>query len=180
MARLTVTAPIGGVVTELGAREGMTVMAGAPLFRINGLGTVWINAEVPENVATQVRPGNAVEARSARPARHDVQGPRECHPARDHGGHPHAQGAHRARQWRRPTGAGMFATVNFTPAARQEMLLVPSEAVIQTGKRNVVIVAQGEGRFAPVDVEIGGEGADRPKFAADSKPARKSWSPASS
>ncbi len=34
---------------ELTAREGMTVMAGAPLFRINGLNTVWVNAEVPED-----------------------------------------------------------------------------------------------------------------------------------
>jgi membrane fusion protein, copper/silver efflux system len=32
---------------------------------------------------------------------------------------------------------------------------VPSEAVIQTGKRSVVVVAQGEGKFAPVDVEVG-------------------------
>ena len=35
------------------------------------------------------------------------------------------------------------------------MLLVPSEAVIQTGKRSVVVVAQGDGKFAPVDVEVG-------------------------
>jgi Cu(I)/Ag(I) efflux system membrane fusion protein len=38
-ARLVVTAPLGGVISELNAREGMTVMSGAPLFRINGLGT---------------------------------------------------------------------------------------------------------------------------------------------
>ncbi|MGH8761498.1 MAG: efflux RND transporter periplasmic adaptor subunit, partial [Burkholderiales bacterium] len=63
-ARFTVNAPIGGVVAELGAREGMTVMAGATLFRINGLGTVWVNAEVPESLAAQVRPGNPVEART--------------------------------------------------------------------------------------------------------------------
>ncbi len=50
---------------------------------------------------------------------------------------------------------GMFATVNFTPQARKEVLLVPSEAVIQTGKRSVVVVAQAEGRFASVDVELG-------------------------
>src|SRR5207249_10157262 len=56
--------PIGGVVGELAAREGMTVMAGAPLFRINGLSTVWVNAEVPEASAAQVRPGNPVEART--------------------------------------------------------------------------------------------------------------------
>ena len=62
--RLTLTAPIGGVVAELNAREGMTVMSGGPLFRINGLGTVWVNAEVPENQTGMVRPGNAVEART--------------------------------------------------------------------------------------------------------------------
>src|SRR5207302_7492344 len=50
---------------------------------------------------------------------------------------------------------GMFASVNFTPAARKDVLLVPSEAVIQTGKRNVVVVAQGDGKFASVDVEVG-------------------------
>jgi Cu(I)/Ag(I) efflux system membrane fusion protein len=48
----------------------------------------------------------------------------------------------------------MFTTVNFTPTARKEALLVPTEAVIQTGKRSVVIVAQDDGKFAPVDVEI--------------------------
>ena len=39
-ARTTVFSPIAGVVTELSAREWMTVTAGAPLFRINGLSTV--------------------------------------------------------------------------------------------------------------------------------------------
>ena len=63
-ARLTVTAPVGGVVAELAAREGMTVMSGAPLFRINGLGTVWVNAELPESQAGLVRPGNSIEARA--------------------------------------------------------------------------------------------------------------------
>jgi Cu(I)/Ag(I) efflux system membrane fusion protein len=35
------------------------------------------------------------------------------------------------------------------------VLLVPSEAVIQTGKRSVVVAALGDGRFASVDVELG-------------------------
>ena len=62
--RMKVTAPIAGVVVELSVREGMTVMAGAPLFRLNGLSTVWVNAEVPEALASHVRPGNPVEARA--------------------------------------------------------------------------------------------------------------------
>ena len=51
--RFTITSPINGVVGELFAREGMTVAAGAPLFRLNGLATVWVNAEVPEGVAAE-------------------------------------------------------------------------------------------------------------------------------
>ena len=54
--RITLVAPIGGVVTELMAREGMTVMSGATLFRINGIGTVWAHAEVPESQAALLRP----------------------------------------------------------------------------------------------------------------------------
>jgi Cu(I)/Ag(I) efflux system membrane fusion protein len=52
-------------------------------------------------------------------------------------------------------------TVNLTPVSRKEALLVPTEAVIQTGKRTVVVVADsaqdGKQQFLPVDVEIGTE-----------------------
>jgi membrane fusion protein, copper/silver efflux system len=153
--RFTITAPIGGVVGELTAREGMTVMAGAPLFRINGLSTVWIDAEVPESLAAQLRPGIAVEART--PA---VSG--AVFKGKVNALLPEVNLATRTLKARielaNPRGElvpGMFATVNFTPAARKEMLLVPSEAVIQTGKRSVVVVAQGDGKFAPADVEVG-------------------------
>ena len=52
---------------------------------------------------------------------------------------------------------GMFATVSLTPAARKAILLVPSEAVIQTGTRSVVFVASDDGKFTPVEVETGSE-----------------------
>jgi Cu(I)/Ag(I) efflux system membrane fusion protein len=154
-ARLTLYAPIGGVVSELTAREGMTVMSGAPLFRINGLGTVWVNAELRESEAGAVRVGNLVEARTA------------ALPGRVFKGRvsailPEVNPATRTLKARVELAnsdaelkPGMFATVNFTPAARSEVLLLPSEAVIQTGKRAVVIVAQGDGKFAPAEVETG-------------------------
>ncbi|MEK6212018.1 MAG: efflux RND transporter periplasmic adaptor subunit [Pseudomonadota bacterium] len=160
-ARLTVNAPIGGVVAELGAREGMTVMAGATLFRINGLTTVWVNAEVPESLAAQVRSGNRVEARS--PAL-----PGTTFKGRVNAILPEVNPATRTLKARvelaNPDGQlvpGMFATINFAPAARKEALLVPTEAVIRTGSRSVVIVAQGDGKFAPVGVEIGMESEGR-------------------
>jgi Cu(I)/Ag(I) efflux system membrane fusion protein len=67
--RITLVAPLGGVVVELMAREGMTVMSGMTLFRINGLSTVWANAEVPESQSALLRPGAKVQARRRRRAR---------------------------------------------------------------------------------------------------------------
>jgi membrane fusion protein, copper/silver efflux system len=160
-ARVTVSAPVAGVIAELGAREGMTVMSGAPLFRINGLTTVWVNAEVPESQARFVRPGNAVVARA--PAF-----PGAVFKGRVNAILPEVAAATRTLKARvelaNPGGRlvpGMFATVNFTPMAREEVLLVPTEAVIQTGTRSVVILAEGDGRFTPVDVETGAEAAGK-------------------
>ena len=160
-ARTTVTAPAGGVVAELGAREGMTVTSGALLFRINGLDTVWVNAEIPENQASLVRRGSAVEART--PAL-----PGTVFKGRVSALLPEVNPATRTLKARVELAnpghrlmPGMFATVNFTPATREEVLLVPTEAVIQTGKRSVVIVAQDGGKFAPVDVETGIEAGGR-------------------
>ena len=45
----TVFAPIDGVLSDLNVRAGAAFMPGAPLFRINGLSTVWVNAQVPES-----------------------------------------------------------------------------------------------------------------------------------
>ncbi|MBS0309507.1 MAG: efflux RND transporter periplasmic adaptor subunit [Proteobacteria bacterium] len=155
--RLTIVSPVSGVVAELGAREGMTVMTGAPLFRINGLSTVWVNAEVPENSAAQIRPGNAVEART--PALADM-----IFKGKVSSILPEVNAATRTLKARielANPGAqlvpGMFVTVNLHPAARKDVLLVPSEAVIQTGKHNVVMAALGDGKFQPVDVELGAE-----------------------
>ena len=159
--RITLHAPIDGVVSELSAREGMTVMSGAPLFRINGLATVWVNAEVPETLAGAVRPGNPVEARAA------------AFPGRTFKGKvsailPEVNQATRTLKARvelaNPGGQlvpGMFATVDLAPATRRDAVMVPSEAVIRTGRRAVVVLADagadGKQRLLPVDVEVGAE-----------------------
>ena len=158
-ARVTVSAPVSGVIAELGAREGMTVMSGAPLFRIHGLDTVWVNAELPESQARFVRPGNAVEART--PAF-----PETTFKGRVNAILPEVAAATRTLKARIELNnpghrlvPGMFATVNFAPMARKDVLTVPTEAVIRTGTRSVVIVAESEGGFMPVDVETGVEAA---------------------
>ena len=157
-ARLTIAAPIGGVIAELTAREGMTVMNGAPLFRINGISTVWVNADVPESMASAVRPGTVAQVTSAAL-------PNEHYSGKVTAILPQVDAATRTLKARievaNPNAKlvpGMFANVAFSSSSAADKLLIPSEAVIRTGKRNVVMVAGDQGRFVPVEVELGQEG----------------------
>ena len=156
--RLTLTAPIGGVVTELLAREGMTAMPGVTLFRINGTATVWAHAELPESQAALLRPGARVRASS--PAL-----PGTVFDGRVQALLPDVNLTTRTLKVRielANPGArlvpGMSVQMQFIDKRAEKLLLIPTEAVIQTGSRTVVMLAeQGEnsGRFRPVDVEIG-------------------------
>ncbi|HUG25382.1 efflux RND transporter periplasmic adaptor subunit [Piscinibacter sp.] len=153
--RITLIAPIAGVVVELMVREGMTVMAGATLFRINGLSTVWANAEVPESQAALLRPGAKVQARS--PA-----APGEVFDGKVQALLPEVSASTRTLKARMELAnpkwrlvPGMFVQMQFMDMREDTVLLVPTEAVIQTGRRTVVLLAEENGRFRPVDVEIG-------------------------
>ncbi len=153
--RILVAAPIAGVVTELMVREGMTVAAGTTLFRINGLSTVWANAEVPESQAALLRPGATVQATS--PA---LPGARFS--GKVQALLPEVSAATRTLKARleldNPSGKlvpGMFVQMIFSDQEARKMLVVPTEAVIQTGRRSVVMLAEDDGRFRPVDVESG-------------------------
>lgn len=155
--RITIAAPVSGVVTELTVREGMTVIPGASLFRINGVATIWVNADIPENLSAQVLPGNTVEARTP-------SLPGTVFKGKVGAILPQVDMITRTIKARieltNPSGQlvpGMFATLSFNPVARKNIVLVPTEAVIATGTRSVVMVAQGDGQFLPVDVEIGME-----------------------
>jgi Cu(I)/Ag(I) efflux system membrane fusion protein len=152
--RITMTAPIGGVVVELLAREGMTVMPGATLFRINSLSTVWANAEVPESQAALLRAGSAVQARS--PAL-----PERVFKGRVQTLLPDVNPDTRTLKARIELAnsgwllaPGMFVSVSLG-APVTHGLMVPTEALIQTGKRSVVVLALGGGQFRPVEVEPG-------------------------
>ena len=155
--RVTLRAPMDGVVAELGVREGMTVAQGSLLFRLVDLSTVWINAEVPEAQAGFVRPGSTVQARVS------------AYPERSFEGRvgailPEVNVATRTLRARielpnpdERLKPGMYATLEFVGEAGGDFVLVPSEAVIRTGTRDVVILALGEGRFRAAEVQVGSE-----------------------
>jgi Cu(I)/Ag(I) efflux system membrane fusion protein len=160
-ASATLRAPSDGVVTELGVREGAAFMPGAALFRINGLETVWVNAQIPEAQLSMLPMGSSVTARAtawpgaaleARVAAilPDVDPQTRTLPVRIVVENPQFKLA-----------PGMFVSLDFSAPAGQEQLVVPSEAVIMTGERNVVIVARDGGGFDVAAVTVGMEADGR-------------------
>jgi Cu(I)/Ag(I) efflux system membrane fusion protein len=160
-ATTTLFSPIEGVVTELGARQGAAFTSGASLFRINGLSTVWVNAQIPEAKVSAVSPGAGVEAHAT------------GWPGTTFKGKVIALLPDVDRETRTLTARvalenkdgrlspGMYATVNFVATAGEPQLVVPSEAIISTGERNVVIAARDEGGFDVVNVSLGAEHGGR-------------------
>ena len=153
--RISLLAPISGVLVEVSARDGMTVAPGATLFRISGLSTVWANAEVPESQAALLRPGTRVRARSPAVPGETFDGSVQTIL-------PEVSAATRTLKARvelanpgRRLVPGMFVQMQFMDMRRDKVLIVPTDAVIQTGKRTVVMVSEGDGRFRSVDVEAG-------------------------
>ncbi len=161
----TLTTPSGGVIDTLDVRPGMTLASGQPLARIVGLGSVWLDAAVPEAQIGDVRPGATVTADLA-------AFPGEHFPGRVQAILPTAQTDSRTVTVRvelqnrglrlRP---GMFARVALGQGDRSA-LLIPSEAVIRTGKRTIVMLAAGDGRYHPAEVQIGRESGGRTEILA--------------
>lgn len=172
-ARQVLLAPVGGVVTELAAREGMAVAAGTPLYRINGLDKVWVMAELPESLAAQVAPGNAVLARAAALPELELRGKVAAIL-------PEVNATTRTVRARvelpNPGGRlapGMFVNLSFTAPQRAPALLVPSEALVRTGTRSVVMLEQGPGKFMPVQVEVGQEAGGQVEIRAGLQAGQK-------
>ncbi|MDP1630211.1 MAG: efflux RND transporter periplasmic adaptor subunit [Caulobacter sp.] len=161
----TVSTPRAGVIRSLNVRAGMTVPAGMTLAEINGLETVWINAAVPEALAGRVRTGSAASVSL-------TAFPGETFNGRVSAILPSTEGETRtltARIELSNRGArlrpGMFATVRLGEATASA-LLVPSEAVIRTGERNLVMLALEGGRYQPAEVRTGREAAGKTEILA--------------
>jgi Cu(I)/Ag(I) efflux system membrane fusion protein len=156
-ATTTLVAPIDGVVTELGVRDGAAFMAGASLFRINGLATVWVNAQIPESRVSMVPLDSMVEA-------HATAWPGKTFKGRVIAVLPQVDPQTRTLTVRVALdnsdfelSPGMWVALDFTAPASEPQLVVPSEAVIVTGERSVVIVKGDQGSFGVANVSTGVE-----------------------
>jgi Cu(I)/Ag(I) efflux system membrane fusion protein len=169
---VTITSPIGGVIQTLDARSGVTLAPGQTLAQVTGIGTVWLNAAVPEAQTSSVRIGQSASATLA-------AFPGETFTGRVIAILPTAQLDSRTLTVRielvnrggrlRP---GMFASVSFG-GSQGQALLVPSEAVIRTGMRTLVILALPDGRYRPAEVRTGREGGGKTEIVAGLAPGER-------
>ncbi|HWP66176.1 MAG TPA: efflux RND transporter periplasmic adaptor subunit, partial [Candidatus Limnocylindria bacterium] len=137
------------------------VEAGQNVMRIVDHSRLWLDARVFEQDLPAVRLGQEATATlTALPGR-VVTGEVIFI-------HPHVDDATRTAMVRlevdNPTlvlRPGMYATVEIATELPEETLLVPREAVIDTGTRQVAFVAEGAGRFTPRKLTIGAESEGR-------------------
>ena len=159
--RYTVSAPIGGFIESLDVRPGMTLMAGQTLAKINGLSSVWLEAAVPQSMAAVARVGDTAQV--------IIDGfPGEPISGRITAILPMLSDASRSLRVRvelpnrdgrlRP---GLSAQVRLRHTDNSTALSVPTEAIIRTGKRAVVMLAGDKGSFLPVEVTLGREVRER-------------------
>lgn len=152
---VTLSAPLAGVISELGIREGMTVMPGMTLFRINGTASIWAEAEVPESQAAWLHVGDKVTAQTPSVPGTRFEGQIQALlPALD----PQLRTRKARVELANPEAQlvpGMLMQMELSATVQDRVLLLPTEAIIDTGSRTVVMVDEGAGQYRPVAVTIG-------------------------
>ncbi len=156
---LQVVAPASGLVMKrMAGLEGMAVRPGMEMYHIADLRSIWLSAEVFEHQVALIDIGSEAEIEL-------TYFPGEVFRGTVRFIEPEFSEATRTLRMKievpnpgRRFRAGMFGTVRFYPTAARQALVVPTQAVLRTGQRNLVIVDLGEGSFAPREVLLGHEG----------------------
>ncbi len=153
----TITTPIAGVLQELNVRTGMTLAVGDTLARVNGLDSVWLAVAVPESAAGGVQVGQTVEARLATFPDAILRGTVSAVLPQTS---PDSRTVSVRVELPNPDGRlrpGLTVQVRLKRSTEQSVLWVPSEALIRTGRRVLVMLAEEGGRYRPVEVQAGQE-----------------------
>ncbi|HET7625716.1 MAG TPA: efflux RND transporter periplasmic adaptor subunit [Verrucomicrobiae bacterium] len=152
---LQVTAPSDGFVIEKNVVEGQMVDAGAKLYRLADLGTVWVIAQIYEQDLALLRLGQEATVKiSYLPDREFRGRVTYIYPTIDE----KTRTAKVRMEFHNPgyfLKPGMFATVELRSELAPSVLLVPDVAVLRSGERNTVFVALGGGKFEPREVVLG-------------------------
>jgi len=154
---MTLRAPVNGIVLQKNVVQGQAVMAGAPLFQIADLSTVWVEADVFENDLGAVRVGQAAELTFDAYPGETVRGRvAYLYPTVD----PVARTGRVRIEMPNSGGRirpGLFATVRISAPLGDRVLVIPRQAALVTGDRQLVFVEDSAGRFIPRLVTLGTE-----------------------
>lgn len=151
---LTFVSPISGVVTDKKISEGSRLAPGDLPYEITDLSMVWVMADAYESDLARVKLGSpATLTLSAYPGRAFKGQVSFVDPLLD----PASRTLKVHLHFPNPTGElkpEMFGEVALQGSQRQA-LVVPADALIHAGTRDVVFLALGEGRFQPREVKVG-------------------------
>ncbi|MBK5964294.1 efflux transporter periplasmic adaptor subunit [Thiocystis minor] len=152
---IPVVAPTDGIVTNMMAREGMYVTPESEMFTIAALADVWVMVDVFEHQIAWVKPGMTAAMRvPAYPGRTWTGVVDYLYPDLD----PQTRSLRVRLVFPNPKfdlKPNMFADVVIAGGPMNDVLKIPRDALIVTGRRESVVKALGEGRFQPVDVVTG-------------------------
>ncbi len=159
--QFTIVAPVSGMIQSFDVRPGMTVMTGQTLARMNGLSSVWLETSVPEAQASTIESNAAAAA-------HFSAWPGKIFPGKVTHILPALNENTRSVQVRiellntnNQLKPGLSAQVKLTSAVTKMALVVPTESVIRTGQRSLLMIAEDQGHFRPVEVTAGNEVGDQ-------------------
>jgi len=157
---MTIHAPIGGTVTDKKVFEGQYVKEGQRLYTIADLSTVWVLADVYEYELPWVRNGMPAEmGLSYIPGKRFKGKVLYVYPYMDEKTRT-AKLRLEFKNARHRLKPGMYANIYLNPRISADSLVIPQEAVIDSGVRKLVFVSLGKGKFQAREVKIGIEGTD--------------------
>ncbi len=152
---LHIHSPFNGIVVNIGARDGQYVTADTELFKIADLSRVWVYVDVYEYELSWVNIGD--EAKITLAAM-----PGEIFTGKLTYIYPYLEENTRTIKVRLEFDnqdyklkPNMFADVTIQSGEQVNALVVPSQAVLHTGNRDIVLVVRGAGKYLPREVNLG-------------------------
>jgi len=156
---ITFRSPVAGVVMEKTAVSGMRVTAGQTLYRIADLSVIWVEAEVYETELPLVRVGQAANVTlNAYPGERFAGRVIYIYPYVDEQTRTNKVRYEFANRGGRMK-PGMYADVEMASTAGSA-ILIPVDALLDSGTEQVVFVTQGDGYFEPRKVKAGRRAGD--------------------
>ncbi len=156
---LTIYAPSSGIVMKREALPGKYVEPGTTLYEIADISTVWISADIYESEMAAVKINQPARVTFAAYPEETFHGKVSyVYPTMN----PETRTAGVRLEFANPgwrLKPGMYGNVTLQTNA-VSTLVVPKEAVLNTGLRQLVFMDLGQGRYEPVPVKLGRRGQD--------------------